>query len=430
MSSAQGIVPLIPLIAGALGLLCTWPAFRAARMKRFLRDTPTSKAKGVFMGHVEVKGRIECSRPLTSALAEIPCVWYAWSVGEHWKRTVVESYVDAKGVSRTRTRVETGTTTVASGGEMRPFDVRDETGAVLVQPAGANVEPASVFSRTCDRSDPLYYGKGPDGAVANSVHRRTFSETALPVKHPVFVAGTARERRDVVAPEIAAARDQRIFLISTRAEESIGRGYAWSFWIWSFFGTVIALIPYLLYAAHAGDSTEARVAISVAIVVGYLAFNALVWAWMAFNSIVALRQRVRQAAANVEVQLKRRHDLFPRLVAVVGGIRAHEADVQRLVALLRTQATVGAADRRLAGVAPAIAAIAERYPDLVAHEGFLELQREIADTETRIALARSYYNGIATAFNARLAVVPDRFLAAVARLREFPLMGAVRQGEP
>jgi hypothetical protein len=69
-------------------------------------------------------------------------------------------------------------------------------------------------------------------------------------------------------------------------------------------------------------------------------------------------------------------------------------------------------------------AIAEAYPSIAAQPNFLALQRELSNTEARIAIARSYYNGIATAFNARLLVVPDRFLALAARLRPFDLFSA------
>ena len=75
-------------------------------------------------------------------------------------------------------------------------------------------------------------------------------------------------------------------------------------------------------------------------------------------------------------------------------------------------------------MAPVLAAIAEAYPAISAQPNFLALQRELVNTESRIALARTYYNGIATAFNARLLVIPDRFLAAIARLKPFDLFKA------
>jgi hypothetical protein len=129
------------------------------------------------------------------------------------------------------------------------------------------------------------------------------------------------------------------------------------------------------------------------------------------------------------VQLKRRHDLVPRLVAVVAGLAQHERSVQELLAALRAQATIAPGAERgegslLEALAPRLVALREAHPRLVAQEGFLALQRELADTETRIALARAYYNDIASAYNTRLLVVPDRYAAALSGLRPEPLLSA------
>jgi hypothetical protein len=150
---------------------------------------------------------------------------------------------------------------------------------------------------------------------------------------------------------------------------------------------------------------------------------------MVHDSLVGLRQRVRQGLGNLEVQLKRRHDLVPRLAAIVSGLSQYEQSVQESLAALRAQASIPpGAERgggaRLEALAPRLVALRESHPRLVAQEGFLELQRQLSDTETRIALARTYYNDIASAYNARLLVVPDRYAAALARLRPEPLFAA------
>ena len=120
---------LVPVILGLLVVcgLCLWGSARQLRRRRILGDTPTSKAQGVFIGFVELKGTAESAQPLTSFLAETACVHYAWQVDEHWSRVVTESYTDSKGNRQTRTRVESGWTTVAEGGETIPFYLRDES---------------------------------------------------------------------------------------------------------------------------------------------------------------------------------------------------------------------------------------------------------------------------------------------------------------
>src|SRR5204863_9850597 len=131
---------------------------------------------------------------------------------------------DREGKTQTLTRHESGWTSVGDGGEMTPFFVQDDCGLLLVQPEGAKLEPVTVFRQTCGRGETLYYAKGPPGAVSDSDHVRRFNESAIPLHAELYVMGQARERADVVAPEIAADKDAPIFLISTRTEEQVSRG--------------------------------------------------------------------------------------------------------------------------------------------------------------------------------------------------------------
>ena len=160
---------------------------------------------------------------------------------------------------------------------------------------------------------------------------------------------------------------------------------------------------------------------------GYLAVGALVWVWMVFNSLVDLRQRVRAAWSLVDIQLKRRHDLIPNLVEVVEGYCEHEQQLQtdwpRSGASFRPPrpAWPGPTTAR----SPSrVSAIAERYPDLKANTTFAGLQKNLVDTEQRIALARGYFNDIATHYNTRLEVVPERFVARLGGMKPQTLMAA------
>src|SRR4051812_28073446 len=154
-------------------------SMRAGRRKRLVNDLPTSKTTGVFIGLAELKGTAETDSPLRSFLAESECVVYNWTVQEHWSRTVTETYTDSKGNLQTRTRHESGWTTVASGGEMTPFYLKDDCGVVQIVPEGATIEPQTIFSETCTPLNSLYYGKGPAGAVSHSDFQRQFIEKAI-----------------------------------------------------------------------------------------------------------------------------------------------------------------------------------------------------------------------------------------------------------
>jgi LemA protein len=150
---------------------------------------------------------------------------------------------------------------------------------------------------------------------------------------------------------------------------------------------------------------------------------------MSLNTLRALRERVRRGWANIDVELVRRPDLIPNLAATVRGVRGHERETQELVALLRAQAAISPLAVRdgaggLAGIAPAVRAVAESYPELRANGNFLALQEELVRTESRLALARTSYNGLVTAFNGRIAGFPERLLASIGGLRPFAFFEA------
>jgi hypothetical protein len=426
-TSPQGPAEFLPWVGGALAILCLWAALRANRRRRWVDDTPTSKTTGVFIGTVEVKGTAEASQPLVSHLGEQRCVCYSWSVNEYWSRTVMETYRDSKGHMPTRMRHESGWSTVADGGEQTPFYLKDDLGAVRVQPDGAKIESAIIFDRTCGREDPLYYAKGPSHAVAHSNHQRHFTETGILLHAPLYVMGRAREREDVVAAEIAADPKCPMFLISCRTEKQISQGLGAGYWIWGIVGLVLAVAGVAVFVSAHGGGLPRAAAPCVAAASVYLLAWTVGWVWLVFNSLVGLRNRVSQAWSLIEVQLKRRHDLIPSLVAAVKGLSDHERDVQTELAALRTQLEAtppGVAGPDYQACTSLVASLQERYPKLRAQDSFLNLQKNLADTEQRIALARGYFNDIATHYNTRLERVPDRFLRGLAGLKPQPLMAA------
>lgn len=408
--------------------LCLWGNLRGLRRRRLLTDTPTSKVLGVFIGMTELKGTAEAANPLTSFLAGQINVNYSWKVDESWSRTITETYTDKDGRAQTRTRHESGWTTVAQGGERIPFYLKDNTGAILLRTKGATLETASFFSQTVGRSDPLYYGKGPEHRIFDSDDRRRFIEEGIPLHAPLYVIGRARERSDLVAPEIAASEDAEIFLISTRTEETVQASMGRWAWSWGLLGLLITSVPLIIVLANPQvelpDHLRAMVGVPPLI---YAFLWALGWVWMVFNSIVGLRQRVRQGWSLIDVQLKRRHDLIPQLSAIVSGLRAHEQEVQSALAQLRTQSTAtapGEAGADFTGVAGALRVVVEKYPQITAQVGFTKLHDELVETEQRVALARAYYNDIATEFATRLEIIPDRWVAGLISMKPEPLFQA------
>jgi hypothetical protein len=418
---------LIPLAGVLLGLLCFWGAFRSGRRWRLVENLPTSKTTGVFIGLVELKGTAESARPLVSYLAEESCVCYQWSIEEDWSREVTETHTDEHGNTHTETHTEHGSTTVAQGGEMIPFYLQDDCGVILIRPEGAKLEPVTMFRKSCGRRDPLYYGKGPAQGVAGSDEYRHFSERGIPLRKTLYVIGQARERQDVVAAEIAADRRAPMFLISTRSQQQVSSGMKWAERFWVLFALLLMVAGVVAWDLASGARRDPQLWLYGAAAAGAIALGATFWVWMVFNSLVDLRQRVRAAWSLVEVQLKRRADLIPNLVALVVGARDYERQVQTELAALRGELAAtppGVAGPDYAAVGKTVACIAERCPDLKANTAFLGLQKNLVETEERIALARGYFNEIAAHYNTRLEIVPERFVAALAGMRPQVLMAA------
>lgn len=409
--------------------LCLWGSLRMRRRHRLYRDLPTSKVRGVFIGLVELKGTAESEAPLVSHLAKERCVFYKWRVEEHWSKTVTETYTDANGKRRTRTRRESGWTTVDSGGESSAFYLADDTGAILIKPGGASIGPARVFDKTVGRADPLYFSKGPAASIANSDHQRRFSEMAIPLHAPIYVVGPASERDDIVAPQIAAQRDAESFLISTSSEEKVASSLG--FWSWALFilGLFASVVTFWTISPEGDSLRWQRIFCAGGI---YFSIWGMCWVWMVFNSLVRLRNRVHQALSLIDVQLKRRHDLIPPIAAAVAALASHEQATQQALAALRAQipvSTVPGGSRRngvpdIAGVTPVLRAVLERYPALCAQEGFSKIHGELTDTEHRVALARAYYNDIATHYATRIQRIPECWIGALGSMKPPPLFAA------
>lgn len=144
----------------------------------------------------------------------------------------------------------------------------------------------------------------------------------------------------------------------------------------------------------------------------------ILWFIVSYNGFVTVRNRVQEAWADIEVQLKRRYDLIPNLVNTVKGYATHEAGTLEKVTAARTAAmnagsadAKAAAENQLSGALKSLFAVSEAYPDLKANTNFLELQRELSDTENKIQAARRFYNGNVRDYNTRLQVFPGNVIA-------------------
>lgn len=156
------------------------------------------------------------------------------------------------------------------------------------------------------------------------------------------------------------------------------------------------------------------------IVIGVIAAF-VIWLIAAYNRLVRYRYRAREALSDIDVQLKRRYDLIPNVVETVKGYMMHERTVLENVTKARVTAmTQGGdplkrakAENALSSTLKTLFAVSENYPDLKANANFLDLQRELADTENKIQASRRFYNGTVRDYNTSIETFPTRLIAGM-----------------
>jgi len=155
------------------------------------------------------------------------------------------------------------------------------------------------------------------------------------------------------------------------------------------------------------------------------------WIVLAYNGLVSLKNRAKEAWADIDVQLKRRYDLIPNLIETVKGYAAHEKEVFEKVTEARTKAMearesgdlkkMAEAENYLAQTLKTLFAVAENYPDLKASQNFLELQRELTDTEDKIMYARRFYNANVRDLNIAIESFPTNIIASIFKFKKMDL---------
>jgi LemA protein len=162
------------------------------------------------------------------------------------------------------------------------------------------------------------------------------------------------------------------------------------------------------------------------IVIGVIVVLLLLLLGLNYNSLVRLRNQARNAWAQIDVQLKRRHDLIPNLVETVKGYMKHERETLEAVTAARNLAqgaigkgvgTQAKAETGLSGALSRLLAVAENYPDLKANQNFLALQEELTSTENRISFSRQFYNDSVLNYNNKTQMFPSNLIASMFRFK-------------
>lgn len=162
----------------------------------------------------------------------------------------------------------------------------------------------------------------------------------------------------------------------------------------------------------------------------------VLWVILNYNSLVTLKNRAKEAWADIEVQLKRRYDLIPNLVETVKGYATHEKELFQKVTEARALAmnaqgiqAKGDAENMLSGALKSLFAVSESYPDLKASVNFLELQRELTDTEDKVQAARRFYNTNVRDLNIKIESFPANIVAKIFNFLQMELFQTQSEAE-
>jgi len=163
---------------------------------------------------------------------------------------------------------------------------------------------------------------------------------------------------------------------------------------------------------------------------------AAVWLVYAYNRLVSLRNRAWEALSDIDVQSKRRYDLIPNLVETVRGYMQHERNVLENVTAARAKVASGGtsleraeSENVLSSTLKTLFAVAENYPDLKANANFLDLQRELADTENKMMASRRFYNGTVMNLNTAIQTFPTNIIAQSFGFKEEKFFAAGSEDE-
>lgn len=389
--------------------------------KRLIQDLPTSSTRGVALGLNELMGRAESDESVPSPQSAVECVW--------WKN---EFYIenDDNGWKKTGEKV---------GGPIA-FRLVDDDGAIEVRPRRAEVHGRETYDGPY--SLPLLSAGDPNPTLASrhiasrtiGTKRRRVVEQVIPVGADVYVLGTAQLPYEGLTPLIGQDRHgQHRFIVRVGNEadalyvERVGVGMGF---VAAMVGAIAAAVAWRDGEALAAETiTWSQISPwgPAAGVVAALMVMSVLSIVFTYNGLVLLRERVQTAWSLIDIQLRRRHDLIPSLAEVVRAHAAHESEVQRAVAELRstlasdlpkkpTDDAVHTAERQIRAETAAlhrVLALIEAYPTLTADDSFAGLRAALIDTEDRIALARGFYNASVQALHDRAQAVPGNLVAAL-----------------
>jgi LemA protein len=436
------LVPLVFMaISGAALLIGGSFGWALWRRRWLIADLPTSDAAHVFVGMNEVKGTVApAGNPIVAPYTAIQCVWYRSLLEREEKSGDDKSWRTVEDVS-----------------SEAPFWIQDRSGHVLVRPKGASVYAREKVRDVHAGRPPRFNSMGvlTGGGEEPGFLTRLFTgsqrhrttEWVLRPDEAVYLLGSASLRNDAIALEFSpyhpsSGAKQGSLFISSGDESKAARRTFWQglgLLLLAFAGAVTLPLEwqFFLDARETADAAlsqpatgqeifEAAEGAMTLVVIAFLVALPVVTVVRIHNRLIEVRNRAEAAWALVDVHLRRRHDLIPRLVTVVEAAAAHERGVQEAVVAARggaepppprslpdreTLERAAAVDEADRSSSRRLLAVGEAHPALQADASFAQLAQQITTSEDGIAFARTFYNDAVTVMDDRRRQFPGVLLA-------------------
>lgn len=374
-----------------VGLATFFAGFRKIRFKRCMENLPTSPTTGAAWGLAEFKGVVDVAPGadlLKGPLSAQPCVQYHYQI------------MEKRGSGKKSRWV-----TILDQQRRMPFQVRDEEGRMLADPAGATIY---TFHST-----------------RRGRHRRRYSETRLEYGDPLYAIGECRvepvsgERLYLCKPQ-----DDYPFILSNFTESQVMLKVARAgIVLLNVSFAAILLVALLLFGLSGSFAATDYLAAALTAPL----FMTAVTLMLHYNDLVFLRERVRRNQANIDVSLKKRRDLVPQLEEVTKALTRHERELQETLSEMRNlyarevDRSPGGLERHLQSehtLLGKMLARVEAYPSLVADRQTALMMRTLILLENEVALMRKGYNDAVELYNTRVQVFPDVFFAKLFGFKE------------
>ncbi len=357
----------------ALALWFSRLGFGTVKKKRLVENIPTTKTTGVVYGLNELTGTAEVvppAVPLTGPLTQLGCVYYAYRIQER------------RGTGKNARWV-----TVHSEKKMMPFQCRDAEGEIEVFPEGAEFLSGKTKRKR-------------EGA-------RRYTETRIETGDSLYLLGSAKPDEATGERLVICREASAFFLIANLSERDVLQHKAGAAFRWLTAAMNVLAVGGLAAVAWIGGMNAASYS-AAGLAPACYALGIL--AILMFNDLVFLRQRTRAAWSNIEVALKKRHDLLGQFQKVATGLLAHERELLPRLAALRTSPAAG----------PELLALREAWPVLQSSELAIQISAAIVRVENEIALMREGYNNAVERYRTRCGHFPEWVFARLFHFKEAP----------